>query len=149
MKHSTYSHRAGNTKLPASLQNEIALAINNIRIVPAAKMARAIRRAFLDGLTGWSGEFPVSKGSGITITSLKNKVGLCVQTGNMARIYADLIKLQTLYHDDLIKAAAIVLPSKAVATELGSNIANADRLSRELEVFVKVYDVPTVIFALE
>jgi hypothetical protein len=85
----------------------------------------------------------------MTITSMKNNVGLCLQTGNMARIYADLMKLQALYLDNAIKAAAIVLPSQPVASRLGSNIANAKRLERELEIFVKVYHVPTLVFALE
>ena len=85
----------------------------------------------------------------MTITSIKNEVGLCLQTGNMARMYADLMKLQTLYLNNAIKAAVIVVPSEPVAKLLGSNIAQAKRLTRELDIFKKAYHVPTLIFALE
>jgi hypothetical protein len=67
----------------------------------------------------------------------------------MARIYADLMKLQTMYLDNSIKSAAIILPSNSLAKQLGSNIAQAKRLERELEIFKKAYHVPTLIFALE
>jgi hypothetical protein len=85
----------------------------------------------------------------MTITSMKGEVGLCLQTGNMARMYADLMKLQALYLDNAIKAAAIVLPSQPIALLLGSNVAQAKRLERELEIFRKAYYVPTMVFALE
>ena len=85
----------------------------------------------------------------MTITSLKDQVGLCLQTGNMSRMYADLMKLQTLYLDNSIKAAAIILPSKDVAKILGDNIAAFDRLERELEIFKKAYHVPTLVISME
>ena len=85
----------------------------------------------------------------MTITSMKDEVGLCLQTGNMARMYADLIKLQTLYLDNAIKAAAIIVPSNPIAKLLGSNIAEAKRLERELKIFKKAYHVPTLVFGLE
>ena len=87
--------------------------------------------------------------SDMTITSMKGNVGLCMQTGNMARMYADLIKLQTMYLDNAIKSAAIVVPSQPMAALLGDNIAQASRLERELAIFRKAYHVPTLIFALE
>lgn len=85
----------------------------------------------------------------MTITSSKSGVGLCLQTGNVARIYADIIKLQTLYFNNAINSAAIVVPSSEVARLFGKNIAQASRLERELEIFKKAYHVPTLVYALE
>lgn len=85
----------------------------------------------------------------MTITSSKDDVGLCLQTGNMSRLYADLMKLQAMNLDGMIKAAIIILPSQQTAKLLGSNVAQAKRLERELAIFKKAYHVPTVIFALE
>jgi hypothetical protein len=151
MKHSLHSHCAGDEEVPAYLQKEITAAITSMSVKPARGTATKLREAFLESLksSGWSSEVDVSKDSGITITSMKNEVGLCLQTGNMARMYADLIKLQTLYLDNAIKAAAIVMPSQHVALQLGSNVAQATRLKRELEIFKKAYHVPTLVFALE
>ena len=151
MKHATYSHCSGDKILPVVLQKEIVAAIVSITIKPAVGAAAKMRDYFLENLkcSGWSSEVSVSRDSDMTITSLKSGVGLCLQTGNMARIYADLMKLQAMYLDNSIKSAAIVLPSHTVAKLLGSNIAQANRLERELEIFKKAYHVPTLVFALE
>lgn len=151
MKHSVRSHCAGSDAIPDHIQTEIAGAIDAVSIKPAKGAATKIRDAILAGLktAGWSGKFPVAKGSDMTITSIRDGIGLCLQTGNMARMYADIIKLQALYLDNSIKAAVLIVPSEPVALTLGSNIAQAKRLERELEIFRKAYHVPTLVFALE
>ena len=151
MKNSLYSHCAGAEIVPPAVREEIEVAIVAIEVKPSRGIAPALRRAFLAGLkaSGWSSEVPVAQGSDMTITSIKGEVGLCLQTGNMARMYADLIKLQTLYLNNAIKSAVIIVPSGPVARALGSNIAQAQRLARELEIFRKAYHVPTLIFGLE
>jgi hypothetical protein len=151
MKHSLHSHCAGDKAVPASLQKEIAAAVTAIAVKPGPSIAPKLRDAFLASLkiSGWSGEVAVAQGSDMTITSIKSEVGLCLQTGNMARMYADLIKLQTLYLNNAITSAVIVVPSGPVAKLLGSNIAQAERLARELDIFKKAYHLPTLIFALE
>jgi hypothetical protein len=151
MKYVLHIHCAGDKALPANLQKEIAAAIAAITVKPGRGMATKLRDAFLASLkrSGWSSEVAVSRDSDMTITSMKDEVGLCLQTGNMARMYADLMKLQTMYLDNAIKSAAIVLPSQPTSKLLGSNIAQAKRLERELEIFKKAYHVPTLVFALE
>jgi hypothetical protein len=138
---------------PGQERDEIVEGIRLIVEEPkdSASVKKKIRSAFLCHLHehGWSGEVTVSKDSGITVTSTKNYVGLVFQVGNMSRIYADLMKLQALYLDGHIKAAAFVVPSSTVARKLGSNVAASTRLVRELEIFRKVYTVPTLVFALE
>ena len=151
MKYTLHSHCAGDEAMPVYLKNEIAAAIAAVTVKPAKGVAKKLRDAILASLqiSGWSSEVSVSNGSDITITSIKSGVGLCLQTGNMARMYADLMKLQTLYLDNAIKSAVIVVPSQPMAQLLGSNIAQATRLERELEIFKKAYHVPTLIYALE
>lgn len=151
MKFHVHSHCGGDKALPSAMQAEIEAAIGAITINPRNGAATKVRDAFLGALKtlGWPGELAVSRESDITITSCKSEVGLCCQTGNMARIYADLIKLQTLYLDKAIRGAAIVLPSTPMAKLLGSNIAQANRLERELSIFKKAYHVPTLVYALE
>lgn len=151
MKSSHYSHCAGDEAVPLGLQQEIALAIRSITVRPTKKVAPILRKAIIDALqaTGWSDEVPVARNSDITITSTKSDVGLCCQTGNMARMYADLIKLQTLYLDGAITAAVIILPSQPLAKLMGDNIAQAQRLGKELRIFKKAYYVPTMVYALE
>lgn len=151
MKYSEYNHCDGIRKFSRTLLKEIQSAINDIHVIIEHGAASKIRDEFLNALMvyGWSSELVLSPDSNITITSCKSDVGLCLQTGNMARIYADLLKLQTLYLNGSIKCAAFILPSAPLAKKIGSNIANSDRLERELEIFKKVYNVPTVVFSLE
>jgi hypothetical protein len=85
----------------------------------------------------------------MTVTSIKDDVGLCLQMGNMARLYADMLKLQTLYLNDAIKSAVLVVPSRPVANILGDNIANSNRLEGELEIFKLAFSVPALVFSLE
>lgn len=146
-----YSHCAGEEAVPKGHQKDIEAAIAAITIKPTEGTAAKIRDAFLIKMKsfGWSGEVQVSKDSDMTITSSKGSVGLCLQTGNVARTYADIIKLQVLYFDNAISSAAIVLPSQGVAKVIGKNIAQAKRLERELEIFKKAYYVPTLVYALE
>lgn len=114
----------------------------------AAKIRKELVR--LLGNAGWPGEVQVEPPSKITIASRKNAVGLCIQTGgNMSRMYADLLKLQKLYMENSIKAAAFILPAAPAARILGLNVANADRLIAELQIFRKVIHMPVAVFAFE
>lgn len=94
---------------------------------------------------GWTNPIRVSSKSRITITSTKADIGLCVQTGNMGRLYADILKLQTLYKLKSIKAAIFVLPQKQWSKKMGSNIACYERLVEELGIFSETITVPILV----
>jgi hypothetical protein len=64
-------------------------------------------------------------------------------------MYADVLKLQKLYLDDIIRVGVIVLATASAARELGDNIANADRLSAELPIFRKVIHLPLALISFE
>jgi len=151
MKHCTYSHMGGFEAISETVRDEIAAAITSIDIKLTKGCVTSIREALLAEVhaAGWSGEVLVSRDSNITITSVKNRIGLCLQTGNIARMYADILKLQTMYLAGAIRAAIIVVPSSPVAKVLGSNMANAGRLERELTIFRPAYSTPTLVFSLE
>lgn len=149
---SASEHCQGRKHLPKAQKKDIENAIAAITPPPpVGASTKKIRTEFLSSLkmSGWTNELIVASNSGMTITTSREQVGLCLQTGNMARMYADLMKLQTLYLDGAINVAVIVLPSSATAKLLGSNIAAAERLERELVVFRKTCHVPTVIYSLE
>ncbi|WP_054312115.1 BglII/BstYI family type II restriction endonuclease [Mesorhizobium sp. 1M-11] len=151
MKVSIHSHCSGAERVPDSILSEVVAAATAIEVRAERGAAPRIRDRFVAELRekGWSGEVTVARGSDMSITSMRNGIGLCLQTGNMARMYADLIKLQTLYLDNAIEAAIFVLPSQPLAAAIGDNIAQATRLQRELEIFRKAYHVPTLVLSLE
>ena len=151
MKHFTFTHCAGDKAVSAANRKLVVDAITAVSVKPGPGNASKIRTQLISNLktAGWSGEVKLAADSDMTITSVKDDVGLCLQTGNMSRMYADLMKLQTMYLNNHIKAAVILVPSQEAAKLLGSNIAQAKRLERELGIFKKAYHVPTIIYALE
>ena len=151
MKYTAFDHSDGKQNMSSLIKKEIEESIKNSCDKGLPITSKNIRVEIISRLKsfGWPSSILVSKHSDISITSLKNETGICLQTGNMARMYADLIKLQTLYLDNIIKTAAILLPSSRLAKRLGSNIAQAERLINELQIFKKAYHAPTIIYALE
>lgn len=152
MKFTPLSHQSADSLLPAKERQEIENAISSCNVIVKKGSAAKIREELvrLLGNAGWSGEVQVEPPSKITIASKKNGVGLCIQTGgNMSRMYADLVKLQKLYVENSIKAAAFILPAAPAARVLGQNVANADRLIAELYIFRKVIHMPIAVFAFQ
>ena len=102
------------------------------------------RREFKDELIrnirgiGWSGKrklFPST--SSISITSLKGRMGLCLQLGNIARYYADIVKLQHMHHSRSISEGVLNVYHSEAASKLfasGGNLATYERVRKELEL---------------
>ena len=130
-----------------SMLFEFEYVINLCKIPIELKSAPQINKFILKELytLGWSGEIKIDYRSNMTITSAKELIGLCIQTGNYSRIYADLLKLQSLYKRNAIKGGIIVLPNRAAAKILAANISNGYRLRKELNIFSKIIDLPLVI----
>ena len=148
-----YCHAKGSVTVPLQHKQDITQAVIAMTAQVRRGNATQLRDQFLDSLmmSGWSSEVSVSpRQSAMTITSINLTTGLCLQTGgNASRIYADLLKLQALYLDGVITCGVFVLPSAPVARNLGDNIAQADRLIRELNIFKKVVTLPLLVYSLE
>ncbi|HJT36745.1 MAG TPA: BglII/BstYI family type II restriction endonuclease [Pirellulales bacterium] len=151
MKANVYSHRFGDKVVPSSLLEEIVGAVADCAIAPQQGSSKSIKSAILDALVshGWPGKVGLDIMSRISISSLKDKVGLCFQTGNMGRMYADLIKLQTLYLRGTIDAGVFIVPETRCAKLLGENIADCGRLLRELPIFDRAITVPLAVIGIE
>lgn len=151
MKTSIFLHLAGPDFPMDELQHSVLDCINNVELNLEDAKAPKIRNTLLRELksTGWSSEVRLSSSSGITITSMRQEIGLCLQTGNVSRIYADLLKVQYLFVHKRIRAAVIIVFKNRVAKEIGSNMANYERLVEELQIFKNVITVPTLVIGLE
>jgi hypothetical protein len=151
MRHISAAHRFGDQVVPADIQQDIVTAIRNATTIPARRSSPHIKDEILESLqgAGWSAEVELDPVSRITITSCKKKVGLVFQTGNMGRMYADLLKLQTLYLRETIMAGVFIVPTYDAAQLLGDNITNFDRLKKELPIFERAITVPILIYGFE
>jgi hypothetical protein len=98
---------------------------------------------------GWALNVKIDQALGLSVFAMKEDLAVHLQTGNISRAAYDLLKLQHLYQTNRIQAAALALPTKEAALLLGSNVANADRIEKELDLFSRVVTVPTVILAFK
>ena len=152
MRTEVFNYRSGEQVVPESIAKDLVQVIQGMDYT----LTRYDIKNFKDDLSnqlktiGWSGKVRLSTSSSISITSVNNEIGLCTQTGNMARMYADLIKLQTMYVDGKIKAAIFVAPTKDCAKDFGDNVVNYQRLINELtNIFSKVITIPMIIVGFD
>lgn len=141
-------HKNAGKIIPAKSQEQVKAAISSLT---AFGKATATRDAILHTLRnkyGWSDKFKISPDSNISITSHKEDVGLCIQTGNMGRFYADLLKLEFLFNQERIQAAFYILPDKALSKFWGENIANFERMKNEVGIFSKILHTPLYIIGI-
>ena len=152
MKTIEYNNRSGKEIIPPEIAQGVISVINSLDYSLSKYEIKNFKDDLSDRLKsqGWSDKASLSVKSNITITAILKNIGLCTQTGNMARMYADLMKLQALYMDEKIKAAIFVVPTKACANSFGGNVANYDRLLNELvNIFSKVITVPILIIGFD
>lgn len=152
MKTIIYNYRSGQQVIPEDVTDSVLDVIEGLDYSLGKYDIKHFKDDLSDQLKtrGWSGKVNLSVKSSISITSILRNVGLCTQTGNMARMYADILKLQALYMDEKIIAAIFVLPTKECANSFGGNVANYDRFLNELtNIFSKVITVPMVIIGFD
>lgn len=143
-----YSHRSGDQVVPSSVVAAVERALAACTVQIRTRSASTLRASVLGRLRtvdGWSQAVRIRATRGLTITAMNNSVGLCLQTGNMARFYADLLKLQAQYLDEKLTSAIYILPTRDAARRLGSNIAHYERFTAELQIFQRVITVPLVV----
>jgi hypothetical protein len=96
---------------------------------------------------GWALTYSLEN-SNLTIPFLKDKVGVCVQLGNVCRVYADLLKLRALFLNGKIRFGVLVVPSQEYSQQLGSNHADSVRLERDLDVLYPAIELPLLVIAV-
>ncbi len=147
MKAKLQNYRNGIDVVPSHIVEDIISTFSEHNEAIGLYQISDFRKDVLKGLKvkGWSDNLVLDNASKISITGEKDGFGLCLQTGNVSRIYADLLKLQTLYVNGRIKAGIIIVPTKGCAKEYTSNAATFERLTKEMSIFSKVITSPLVI----
>ena len=147
-----YNHRSGINAVGGDLLQNVQGALKAVTLRVHRNCAVKMRSAILSklGRDGWSDKVQISAKRKLTITAMHGKVALCLQTGNMARFYADLLKLQAQFLEDNVKSAVYLVPTRSCAKVMGQNIAHFERLSAELsQEFHRVITIPMVVIGFE
>lgn len=121
----------------------------SLRIQPGC--TTEIRQHVRDELEkgGWAINVRLTQESDLSVFAIHDDMAFHIQTGNMSRAPYDLLKLQYLYQTRRIEGCALAVPVKAAAEKIGSNIANAERIANELELFNRIITVPIMLIAFE
>jgi hypothetical protein len=148
-----YSHRNGNVEWKKRDLDEWLTDIFNVpTLTLGPHVTSEIRNRIRRELTaeGWSEEILIAPNfAGATIFSQKQDLAIQLQTGNISRVFYDLLKLQYLFVRGKIEAAALAVPTRAGALCLGSNIANFERLCSELHLYDRIITIPILVIGFE
>lgn len=72
-----------------------------------------------------------------------------VQFGNMSRWYSDIFKLQTAYSQSLVHLGLSIVPMGTLARRIDSNVANFERVKRELPFADLSITLPILVIGIE
>lgn len=110
-----------------------------------------IREHLRDELTskGWTHNTRIDPNYDLTVTGRYRDLAFQIQTGNVSRAIYDLMKMQYLYLEHKIQAAALAVPTKAAAALINSNVASAERVWGEVQLFDRIITFPLLIIAFE
>lgn len=97
----------------------------------------------------WALGVNIDQKLGLKVTAVREDLAFQLQTGNMSRAPYDLLKLQYLFQIGKIEAAALAVPTKEAAKLMGDNIANAERIIRELKLFDRLITAPILVVAFD
>jgi len=123
--------------------------VPNISIGPGC--TGKVRQHLQDELTkgGWTHSVRIAQNYDLTVTGRYRDLAFQVQTGNISRAMYDLLKLQYLYLQEKIEAAALAVPTKTASSLIASNVANVDRVWSEVQLFDRVITFPLLIIGFE
>ena len=143
-----FNHNNGEELISEDIKNTLIYEISQLFISPfkCSELKKDIKKIMKRN--GWSNPVRVIKYANITITSMKGNTGLCIQFGNVARFYADILKLQKMFNDQIISNAIYIILIKKTAKKCGSNIANYERLTQELKYFKDIINVPVLVLGI-
>ena len=101
MKFERYYHQNAATRISSALLRDVETGLRSVSVSDGAIAPNAVTNPIRNELTrrGWSGEVFLSSESKITISGQRGDIGLALQFGNVSRIYADLLKLQSMFLD--------------------------------------------------
>lgn len=148
----TYSHHNGVAEWQ---KREMYEWVTDVFAAPSVRLGRgctsSIRQHVSREFQGeaWGLDVKIDQDLNLTVFALKDDLAFQLQTGNMSRAPYDLLKLQYLHQSRKIEGAAIAVPTNFAARKIGSNIANAERLQREIETFDRVITVPILLIAFD
>mgnify|MGYP000695076584 FL=1 len=146
-----YNHSNARNKLEQKngILSEIKLVLTQSKLTFGKNSSKEIKNnvSLKFNQEGWADKVKVGN-SNLTISFMKDKVGVCFQIGNVARTYADILKLSLLNKKGIIDVGVIIVPHKIESKLMGANYAHYDRLTNELKQVSDIISAPILVIGL-
>ncbi len=147
----TYSHLKAKDIVRGKngMMAEIHSFLNEPHLAFGKNKPDAIKKAISSKFNGkgWADKVKVGT-SRLTINYMQQKVGVCFQLGNVARTYADILKLAQLGEKKVIEVGIIIVAHKLESKKMGANHAQYERLTKEIDYFRDIIKVPLMVIGL-
>jgi hypothetical protein len=136
--------------LKKNTYSEVISAIEDSKLRFDKNNTQEIKRKISENFNnlGWTERVKLGN-SRLTISFIKNRVGICFQIGNVARTYADLLKLMYLHNKKIIDVGVMIIPDKLESKQLGANYAQFERLRNEIIQFKNIIKAPITLIGLK
>lgn len=129
------------------MAEDIGNVLNNVP--SSSQTSRQLRAHWESALlsVGWIKSFPVGK-SALSIGYVRETTGMCIQMGNTCRVYADLLKLETVFRLGDIEQAVLAVPADELSSELGTNYASFSRAEQDIKALAPTISMPIVLIEI-
>ncbi|MBC1457897.1 BglII/BstYI family type II restriction endonuclease [Listeria newyorkensis] len=148
----TYSHNFADLIIRGkNLEKELFDIFDLPTIRAEKKIAPTLKENVRNRLStcGWTMDPQINIAYNPTINAMKFGVGLMLQTGNITRAFYDLLKFQAMKENSRIECSIMAVPTVQTSRELGSNIANFERITNEIQLYRNIISVPVLIVGID
>jgi len=142
-----YSHNYGDYELEKALKSTLPTVENslkNIEVTTKPEVKQRIRDIF----HSWDKRGKNTKSLNLKYGFRRGKIQAEIQFGNVARFYADVMKMEQAYRDEKIKYGLLILPNKETAKAMGSNLANFEKARDELREMRDIITMPMIVYGI-
>lgn len=132
-------------------KEELLDILSKVPIPPPPKMAAQLNRMLKAEFKkkGWEIGPRIHPELGLTADFRKKRVQIEAQFSNNARYYADVFKFELSHLADFADVGVLIVAKKDLANKIGDNIANYERVERELKAFKILIPLPILLIGVE
>lgn len=107
-----------------------------------------IKEAIEDLFSEWKSNKTVNDNLSLRYDFRKEGIQVEFQFGNVARYYADIMKLEYSVSESSMDYGILIVPTKKRAERMGHNLAYYERAKNEMQEFRKIIESSIVIFGV-
>lgn len=142
-----YSHNYGAYELEKSHPTKASKIENNLRNL-CSEETSSLKDSVHELFSDWDHKGVLTDNLNLRYGYRKDGVQVETQFGNVARYYADIMKIEKAYREGIIDFGVMILPDKERANSMGTNIAYYERTEKELKEMREIISCPIILYGV-